>query len=207
MAQLLNTSTKIFAKALMASEDIQSFVGSCKFGAVDGGGAFQYAEIYDGAFVNIGGLDADLVYSTTTPADVLDWNVHQAVAPATGSLTREDICVIDIANISEVTVFGNFYKGIDTRLVNLTRPAGAAVRFRRMAKGDKFWLGGGNFKAVPQVGQFGNVVNGETTLTAGDSATAGQFAVKVLTSKPLTIGNTVTYANSAWEQLYLCEVQ
>lgn len=195
-------ATKVFAKALMASEDIQSFVGTCKFGTIVNT-AFVGAAIYDGAFVNIGGLALDGVYGTTT----LDWNVHMATAPATGSLTREDICVIDIADISEVSIYGNAYKGIDTRLVNLTRPAGEAVRFRRMAKGDKFWLGAGNFTAAPTIGQFGNVTNGSTYLTAGDSATASQFAVKVLDSKPITIGNTAIADSSAFEQLYLCEVQ
>lgn len=193
-------ATKVFAKALMASEDVQSYVGTCVFGTGTGAG-FVGAEIFDGAFVNIGDLALDGVYGT----DTLDWNKHEAFAPT--ALTREDICVIDIANISEIDIFGNFYKGIDSRLVNLTRPAGAAVRFRRVQKGDKFWLGEGNFASAPAIGQFGNVTAGETTLTAGAAATAGQFAVKVIASKPLTVGMSVNYANDAFEQLYLCEVQ
>lgn len=195
-------ATKVFAKALMASEDVQAKVGTCKFGT-GAGAEFEGAEIYDGAFVNIGDLLLDGVYGTAT----LDWNVHAATAPATGKLTRDDICVIDIGNISQVDIFGNIYRGIDGRLVNLVRAPGQAVRFRRMEKGDLMWLGAGCFTAAPTVGQYGNVTNGSTYLTPGSAATAGQFAVKVLDSKALTIGNTVNYANSAWEQIYLCEVQ
>ncbi len=195
-------ATKVFAKSLMASEDIQSFVGSCKFGEVVEG-EFAYADIYDGAFVNIEGLTYDEVYSATS----LDWNVHAACAPQAGKLDREHICVIDIANVSEVDIFGNIYRGIDSRLVNLVRPAGCAVRFRRMYVGDKFWLGEGNFTAAPSVGQFGNVAAGSTYLAPAASATEGQFAVKVLDSKPLTLGNNVLRTGTAYEQLYLCEVQ
>lgn len=204
-------ATKIFAKALMASEDIQSYVGSCKFGAGTTAADFEYDEIYDGAFVNIGMPCLDGVYGE----DTVDWNVRMAVAPT--KLTTADICVIDIANISEIDVFGNHYKGIDTRLVNLTRPAGAAVRFRRLAKGDTFWLGLGNFQdetgagTAPTIGQFGNVTTGKTYLTAGASATANQFAVCVIASKSLTVGMSVNNFGTAlapdWEQLYLCEVQ
>lgn len=211
--------TRVFAKALMASEDIQSFVGSCKFGAGDTAADFAYDEIYDGAFVNIGALCHDDVYSTVD-TEYLDWNVHMAVAPDADHLTTKDICVIDIANISEVDIFGNHYKGIDTRLVNLTRPAGTAVRFRRLAHGDKFWLGLGNFfdetadpatATFPEIGQFGNVNAGETFLTVDDAATADQFAVLILASKPLTMGQSVQNFGDAttakWEELYLCEVQ
>ena len=49
--------TKVFSKALMMSEDVQSYVGSTKFYAAD-----APAEIHDGAFVVLGDLVDDGVY-------------------------------------------------------------------------------------------------------------------------------------------------
>lgn len=194
-------ATKVFAKALMASEDVQSYVGSCRFYASD-----VATETYDGAFVNIGDLDLDGVYSATS----VDYNVHVATAPATGSLTREDICVIDLAGISEGVIGGNSYK-IGDKITDLKLKAGYNGRFRRLMKGDKFWIGLGNFASAPTLKQYCTVANGLTTLTASAaSPTADQFNVKVIASKALTIGQSVTTTSTTpvvtYEQLYLVEV-
>lgn len=189
--------TKVFSKALMASEDVQSYVGSCRFYAND-----AQAPIYDGAFVNIGGLDLDGVYSATS----LDYNIHKAIAPAEGKLTREDICVIDLADINEATVQGNVMR-IGGKLVDLQIAAGNNARFRRLMKGDKFWLGAGCFSEVPTVGEFATVEAGELALVPAEEITEDQINFAVLTSKALTVGQSV-YAtgDNAWEQLFLVEV-
>lgn len=190
-------ATKVFSKALMASEDVQSYVGSCKM--YDDDTAIAVA---DGAFVNIGGLALDGVYGATS----LDYNVHMATAPDAEKLTREDICVVDVADIEtwvkgpDVIKFGN-------RLVNLEAPADEAVRFRRLMKGDKFWLGAANFTATPTIGQYATVSAGSVLLTPNASVTASQLNVSILTSKVLTVGQTVTSTGAnTWEQIYLVEV-
>ena len=189
--------TKVFAKALMASEDVQSYVGSCRY--YDDS---EYAVVDDGAVVNIGDLDYDHVYSVTS----LDWNVHQATAPVTGKLTREDICIVDLADVPSGLIGGNTYK-IGTKITDLKLQAGYTARFRRLFKGDKFWLGAGNFAAAPTVGQYSTVANGSTLFTASTaSAAANQLNIKILDAKVLTQGQTV-YGAPNYEQLYLCEVQ
>lgn len=193
-------ATKVFSKALMASEDVQSYVGSGRYYA-----SATEAQIYDGAFVNVGTIVNDPVYSTAT-VTYKDYNVHEMTAPATGKLTREDICVVDLAGINEATVQGNVMK-IGDKLVDLTLAAGYNARFRRLMKGDKFWLGEGCFASAPTMGQYCTVANGLTTLTASSaSVTADQFNVQVIASKALTVGQTVNYKNPGYEQLYLVEV-
>lgn len=196
-------ATRVFSKALMASEDVQSYVGSCRF--YEGTEELTAAPIYDGAFVNIEGLDLDGVYGDDTH-DSYDYNVHIAVAPATGKLTREDICVVDLATINEAVVQGNVMK-IGGKLVDLTLSAGYNARFRRLMKGDKFWIGEGNFAAVPVIGEYSTVAAGLTTLTASDDEmTEGQINFRILASKALTVGQSVNFKNPGWEQLYLVEV-
>lgn len=190
-------ATKVFSKALMASEDVQSYVGSCKM--YDDDTAIAVA---DGSFVNIQGLDFDGVYGASS----YDYNVHVATAPDSDHLTREDICVIDVANIEEWTKGPDVIK-FGNRLVNLEGPADYAVRFRRLMKGDKFWIGAGNFKTVPTIGKYATVEADSVLLAPNNNITSAQMNVQILASKALTVGQTVTSAGaSAWEQLYLVEV-
>ena len=176
-------ATKVFDKALMASESVQSYVGSCKYMEND-----EYARIHDGALVNLGDLAHDDVYG----ADSLDYNVYEAIAPQAGHLNREEVVIVDLSSISEGIINGNEYK-IGVKLVNRELEAGFAARFRRLMKGDKFWIGEGNFEAAPAIG-------------ANDPDV---LSVKVLASKALTVGQSV-YAKGTtpekWEQLYLVEV-
>lgn len=182
---------KVFAKGLMASEDVQSYVGSCRFATTESEN--NYAAIYDGAFVNIGNIING------------DYNVHYAVAPAAGALTREDVCVIDLADINEATVQGNVMK-IGGKLVDLELAAGYTARFRRLKKGDKFWLGEGCFDSAPTLGSTAIAEAGKTTLKV-DNPAANELCVKVIASKAMTVGQTV-YAktSSTWEQYFLVEV-
>lgn len=193
-------ATKVFAKALMASEDVQAYVGSCKFGTGTDA-SFTAAQVTDGAFVTLGGLALDETYSATS----LDWNVYHAYAPTSAALTREDVVVVDISGVSEGVIAGNNYK-IGNKQVDLVGKPGYAVRFRRLQKGDKFWLGQGCFTSAPTVGKFANLTANAVTLTPAASATDAQLNIKVLASKALTVGITVNTVSTAFEQLYLCEV-
>lgn len=186
---------KVFSKALMASENVQSYVGSCKFY----NGADEEA-IYDGALVNIGELCDEEVYGG------VDYNMHKATAPT--KLTREDVCIVDLAEINEATVQGNVMK-LGNKLVGLELAAGGNARFRRLMKGDKFWVGEGCFDAMPTVGQYATAEAGVTTFKAAAAETAGQINFAIRAAKALTVGQSV-YAKGTnpetWEQLYLVEV-
>ena len=194
--------SKVFAKALMASEDVQSYVGTCKFYDGTSAAIGALANVDDGAFVSIDGLVLDGVYGAAS----YDYNVHAAYAPEAGHLTREDICVVDIAGIDEWTKGNNTIK-FGNKLVDLAVAAGGNVRFRRLMKGDMFWIGAGNFSATPTVGQYATVAATSTLLTPNAAVTENQFNVKICASKALTVGQTVTSTGAnAYEQIYLVEV-
>ena len=72
-------------------------------------------------------------------------------------------------------------------------------------KGDKFWLGAGCFASVPTVGKYAKLTPNDVILTPSETAEEG-FCVVIRASKPLTQGNLVAYANSAYAQAYLVEV-
>lgn len=188
-------ATKIFDVAQMACEDVQAWVGSCKFGT-GSDVAFVEANVDDGAFVTLGGLCAD-----TTYAGAKDWNVYHAFAPSAATLTAEDVVVIDISGVKEIAG----YK-IGVGQVDLVGAAGYPVRFRRIKKGDKIWLGQGNFVSAPTVGQYANLTANSVLLTPAASTTASQLNIKILAAKPLTIGALVNKVNSAYENIYLCEI-
>lgn len=188
-------ATKVFSKGLMASEDIQSYVGSTKFMADD-----AYAQVMDGAFVVLGDLCTDGIYS----ADSIDYNVYQSTAP---TATTDKVVVIDIAGISEGVIAGNTYK-IGVKLVDLQAQPGFAVRFRRLALGDKFWLGEGCFASAVGENGYATLTANDVTLTPAASVPGSGFAVKIQATKDLTVGQTVAKNadGSTYEQLYLCEV-
>ena len=188
-------ATKVFSKALMASESVQSYVGSTRFMADD-----EYAEVMDGAFVVLGDLDLDGVYS----AESVDYNVYKSTAPAA---TTDKVVVIDIAGVSEGVIAGNTYK-IGVKLVDLKAAPGFAVRFRRLAVGDKFWLGEGCFASAVGENGYAALTANDVTLTPAASQPGSGFAVKIQASKDLTVGQMVAKNadGSTYEQLYLCEV-
>ena len=187
--------TKVFSKALMMSEDVQSYVGSTRFYESE-----TPAEIFDGAFVVLGDLDADKVYGD----GAVDYNVYKSSAP---TADNQVMVVVDIAGISEGVIAGNTYK-IGNKLVDLKAQAGFPVRFRRLAMNDKFWLGEGNFVEAPNNRAYATCTAGSMQLTPSSDAPDGtKFGVKIIATQDLVVGQTVAKnAADAYEQLYLCEV-
>ena len=177
----------VFRAAEMMSEDVQSYVISCQYqvGGVD-------SQIEDGSFVKLGELKPDKTYSEEGDKD---YNVYLASAP---TAVTDKVVVIDYPGVSEGTISGNSYR-LGVKLFDLVAPAGRPVRARRLALGDRFWLGEGNF-----TGAVGS--NGFATLTANDvrltpaSAAGDNFAVKI------HLGKDFNYGQSASGKLYLCEV-
>lgn len=191
-------ATKIFEVAEMACEDVQAWVKTCKFGTGTDA-AFVPAVVDDGAFVVLGALADD-----TTYIGKKDWNVKHAFAPATDALTADEVVVIDIDNVSNGVIAGNNYK-IGNKLVDLKMDAGYPVRYRKLCKGDMFWLGAGCFETAPTVGKYANLTANKVTLTPADTATDDQLNLIIRDSKPMTIGTHVPY-DTTYEQLYLVEV-
>lgn len=186
--------TKVFSKALMASEDVQSYVGSTKFQAND-----EYAKVMDGAFVVLGDLALDGVYGATS----VDYNVYNSHAPE--ALT-DKVVVLDLAEVEAYTHGANRVKW-GNKLVDLEMEAGHAARFRRFAIGDKFWLGEGNFAAIPGDKKYATLTVNDVRLTPAAEAPEAGFAIKIVASEAMTIGQYVAKnANDEFEQLYLCEV-
>lgn len=192
-------ATKIFDVAEMVCEDVQAYVKSAKFctGTDD---APVYAQCDDGAFVTLGKLCADSTY-----AGMSDYNCKYAYAPTTDEVALDDLWVIDIAEVGAGVIAGNTYR-MGVKLVDLKVEAGYPVRVRKVKKGDMFWLGAGCFAQAPTVGQYANPTANAVTLTAAASTSAGKVNFAIRASKPMTIGTTVAYNASAYEQEYLVEV-
>ena len=185
--------TQVFSKALMVSEDVQAYVGSTKFYADDAA-----AVIHDGAFVVLGDLDTNDVYGT------VDYNVYKSKAPAGNN---DYVVVVDLAEI-ETGVYSSGTFKFGTKLTDLKCEAGFAARFRKLCKGDKFWLGEGNFVAAPGSNPYAMLTAGDTRLTATSEFPMGdKFGVKIIATQDLTKGQIVAKnADGNYEQLYLCEV-
>ncbi|WP_295003163.1 hypothetical protein [uncultured Streptococcus sp.] len=178
---------KVFRAAEMMSEDVQSYVISCQYQENS-----KDAPIADGSFVKLGELKEDKTY---VAAGDKDYNVYLASEP---TAVTDKVVVIDYPGVSEGTISGNSYR-MGVKLFDLVAPAGRPVRARRLALGDRFWLGEGNF-----TGAVGS--NGFATLTANDvrltpaGAAGDNFAVKI------HLGKDFNYGQSASGKLYLCEV-
>lgn len=178
---------KVFRAAEMMSEDVQSYVISCQYQEES-----KDAPIADGSFVKLGELKEDKTY---VAAGDKDYNVYLASKP---TAETDKVVVIDYPGVSEGTISGNSYR-IGVKLFDLVAPAGRPVRARRLALGDRFWLGEDNF-----TGAVGS--NGFATLTANDvrltpaGAAGDNFAVKI------HLGKDFNYGQSASGKLYLCEV-
>ena len=148
---------RMFQKNLMASEDVQSFLGSGVF--YDGGNT---AAIHDGAAVVIGDLEDHAVYS-----GIKDINVRKITA---SSAATDVVAIVDYTNRSEGDIMGNTYReGVQT--AGLEAPAGKVVRYRILAKHDSFYLATGNFVGqftrIPRVTICGIFDPFEKTLTFG----------------------------------------
>ena len=181
---------KVFRAAEMMSEDVQSYVISCQYQEES-----KDAPIADGSFVKLGELKEDKTY---VAAGDKDYNVYLASKPT--ELT-DKVVVIDYPGVSEGTISGNSYR-IGVKLFDLVAPAGRPVRARRLALGDRFWLGKGNFNGDVVVGNIAGLEANKTTLkdSGSQEITEGQLNVKI------HLGKDFNYGQSASGKLYLCEV-
>ena len=181
---------KVFRAAEMMSEDVQSYVISCQYqvGGVD-------SQIEDGSFVKLGELKPDKTYSEEGDKD---YNVYLASAP---TAVTDKVVVIDYPGVSEGSISGNSYR-MGVKLFDLVAPAGRPVRARRLALGDRFWLGEGNFNGSVTVGNIAGLEANQTTLkdSGAQTVTPGQLNVKI------HLGKDFNYGQSASGKLYLCEV-
>lgn len=177
----------VFRAAEMMSEDVQSYVISCQYQA---NGAD--APIEDGSFVKLGELKPDKTYSEEGDKD---YNVYLASAP---TAVTDKVVVIDYPGVSEGTISGNSYR-LGVKLFDLVAPAGRPVRARRLALGDRFWLGEGNFTGAVGSNGFATLTANDVRLTPAGEAGAN-FAVKI------HLGKDFNYGQSASGKLYLCEV-
>lgn len=178
---------KVFRAAEMMSEDVQSYVISCQYQEES-----KDAPIADGSFVKLGELKEDKTY---VAAGDKDYNVYLASKPT--ELT-DKVVVIDYPGVSEGTISGNSYR-IGVKLFDLVAPAGRPVRARRLALGDRFWLGEGNFTGAVGSNSFAILTANDVRLTPA-SAAGDNFAVKI------HLGKDFNYGQSASGKLYLCEV-
>ena len=192
-------ATKIFDVAEMVCEDVQAYVKSAKF-CTGNDEAPVYAQCDDGAFVTLGKLCADSTY-----AGMVDYNCKYAYAPTSDEVALDDLWVVDIAEVGAGVIAGNTYR-IGEKLVDLKVEAGYPVRVRKLKKGDMFWIGAGCFEATPTVNQFATLTANKVTLTPNVSKQDSKVNFAIRASKPMTIGTTVAYNVSAYEQEYLVEV-
>lgn len=178
---------KIFQKNLMASEDIQSLLGTGVF--YDGEG--ELAEIHDGAAVVVGDIEAHSVYT-----GLKDVNVRKITAPTAAT---DVVAIVDYVNRSEGEIMGNIYReGYQT--AGLVAPAGKQVRYRILEKHDSFYLGTDNFVGVPAVGKYAIPTANSTAWTITESAAEEGVCLKIETTKKLTEGAVDT------DTLYFCTV-
>ena len=174
---------KVFRAAEMMSEDVQSYVISCQYqeGSKD-------APIADGSFVKLGELKDDKTYVASGDKD---YNVYLASKP---TAVTDKVVVIDYPGVSEGAISGNSYR-LGVKLFDLVAPAGRPVRARRLALGDRFWLGKDNFNGDVVVGNIAGL-----EASGSQEITGGQLNVKI------HLGKDFNYGQSASGKLYLCEV-
>lgn len=178
---------KVFRAAEMMSEDVQSYVISCQYQV-----ASADAPIEDGSFVKLGELKPDTTYAA---AGDKDYNVYLASMP---TAVTDKVVVIDYPGVSEGSIAGNSYR-MGVKLFDLVAPAGRPVRARRLALGDRFWLGEDNFAAAVDANGYAILTANDVRLTPA-SAAGDNFAVKI------HLGKDFNYGQSAKGKLYLCEV-
>ena len=177
---------KIFQKNLMASEDVQSFLGTGVF--YDGA---EKAAIHDGAAVVVGDIEAHSVY-----ANMKDVNVRKITAPESET---DVVAIVDYTNRSEGKIMDVTYReGIQT--AGLVAPAGKQVRYRVLVKGDTFYLGTDNFAGTPAEGKYAIPTAGDTTWTIVDTVAEEGVCLKIEATKALTEGAVNT------DTLYFCTV-
>ena len=184
---------KIFNKALMASEDVQSYCQTGKF-CTGTDADPTYGVITDGELVVRGSLSEDVVF-----AGLKDMNAYRVFYPTAETVKMDELWIADCAGIPSGVIGGNVYRA-GVRLIDLQVAAGECVRIRKLKAGDTFWLGEGNFESKPTVGQYAKLTANKGTLTPAAAVTEGQANFKIADSKPLVMGTT------AYSTEYLVEV-
>lgn len=177
-----------FYAGKMASQQLDSALSN----ALVQDGSNNNIACYDGSLVVLGALAGDATYD----ASGKEYDTYIATAPAAAT---DEVVIVDFAGISEGSIAGNEYK-MGVKLVDLQVPAGVKTRVRRLHLHDKFWLGASNFVSTPTVGQYAVATASGMLHTPAASVTSGQYNVKILLSKELTVG-----MKSSGLQ-YLCEV-
>lgn len=186
-------NTETFSKGLMASESVQSYVGSLKFKA-----SGVYADVKDGALVTLGDLAPASVYGD----GAVDFNVYEATAPVNDT---DPIVIVDLSEVSQGVIAGNNYK-MGSKLIGLHCKAGFPARYRVPMKHDKFWVSGDCFNNDPTVGEYGIPTAGTTYITpTGTNDSATKFCIKVLAETDFTVGSGLAGTGRTGKQ-YLCEV-
>lgn len=169
-----------FRKALMASEDLKSFLVS---GAYYAGGV--RATCPDGACVTIGALENHSLYS-----GLKDLNTRKITAPVADT---DSVAFVDYVGVTQGTIQGVVYKeGI--KGYGIPVPADTKTRVRIIFKNDTFWLGSSNFAATPVIGNVYIPTAGATTLTnsTGTVVVSGKTSIRVETSQNVTEGQVDT---------------
>lgn len=149
-------------------------------------------DIKDGALLVLGELATDDTYA----ADGKEYDVYEATAPEAAT---DEVVIVDYAGVSNATNGELIYK-MGVKLVDLTIPAKEPTRVRRLHLHDKFWLGADNFSAAPTVGKYATAEAGKYTHKPADAIAEGQYCVKILVAKQMTVGMSTKGLQ------YLCEV-
>ena len=195
---MASTNNETFRVALMASEDVQSYLVSIKY-QKDG----EYAPIHDGALVTLGELAKNDPYNYNIGAgetEYKDDNVYLATAPETAN---DKVVIVDLSTVSQGPILGNEYK-IGIKLYGLSAEAGMPARARRMKEGDKFWLSNDCFTGdtEPSVGAYAVATAGDTHHSVlADLTGTEKYSAKIEDERDFVVGNKVI------GKLYLCCVQ
>ena len=195
-------NTETMRPALMASENVQSYLVSVKYQDKDG----EYADIHDGALVVVGDLAPNDPYNIGTRNGVTiegkkDDNVYLAKAP---TATTDRVVIVDLAEVQGGTIGGNYYK-MGIKLYGLTMQAGLPARARIPQYFDKYWLSddcfvSGDGATAPAVGLYAVPTVGDTHHTVVTNVATEGYCVKIEDTREFVVGNT------AIGKLYLCRV-
>lgn len=159
------------------------------------------ADIHDGALVTLGDLAVSKLYGNVYGAEIKDYNVYLATAPAKDT---DKIVLVDLDEISQGVIAGNVYKeGI--KLDGLRCLAGYPARVRVPHSGDTYFVSGDCFVSEPTVGQYATATVGDTHYTPAAEAAEGKFCVKIQAVKDFVVGASMAGAGKTGK-LYFVEV-
>ena len=179
---------KMFNKIIMTSE---FDVSKLKAGVFYDGSDAQ-AEVEDGAFVSVLGLEDHDLYTGMKDFNARKLTAFDGTSPIYG--------FIDYVGVSHADAMGVNYR-VGDKTAGLFPVAGEVVRVRIPELGDEFYLGDENFASAPTVGKFAAPTAGTTTMTPAAAAPATGFAVEVEDERTLITGQV-----NEGSKLYRCRV-